>query len=75
MSSKKIKIDCYILRIRARGVWFSWVFLCKLNPSEITEKEIAKGVEAYLEGAALAVDEIEEIKVDKKTLEINMPLG
>ena len=67
-----LKIDCYILRIKVRGVWFHWVFLCKLNPSEITEKEICVGLKEFLSGASFAVDEIDEIKVEKKTFEVKM---
>ena len=68
-----VKIDCYIIRAKVRGVWLqSWVFLCKLNPSEITEKEICKGIEAYLRDAFFTVDEIDEIHVEKKTLEVKV---
>ena len=66
----EIKIDCYILRTKVRGVWYHWVFLCKLNPSDITEKEICKGVEAFLNGASFAIDEVDEIKIEKKSLKV-----
>jgi len=81
MADKEVKIDCYIIRAKVRGVWLSWVFLCKLNPSEITEKEICKGIEAFLRDAVFTIDAflrdavftidvIDEIMVEKKTLEV-----
>ena len=70
MADKEVKIDCYIIRAKVRGVWLSWVFLCKLNPSEITEKEICKGIEAFLRDAVFTIDVIDEIMVEKKTLEV-----
>ena len=68
-----VKIDCYILHVKVRGTWYHWAFLCKLHPSEITEKEVAKGLEVYLRDVSFTtVKEIEEIKVDKKTFEVEV---
>jgi len=66
-----LKIDCYILHIKVGVAWYHWVFLCKLHPSEITEKEICKGLEQFLSGASFAVDNIDEIKLEKKTFEVS----
>lgn len=64
----ELKVDCYILRAKIRGVHVSWVFLCKQSPSEVTEKEVVQGVMSLLSGAAFTIDEIDEIKIEKKTV-------
>ncbi|RLG81241.1 MAG: hypothetical protein DRO40_09990 [Thermoprotei archaeon] len=65
-----LKVDCYILRIKAREAWFSWPFLCEPNPSNITDKVICKGLEKFLINAPFTIDEINEIRVEKKTFEV-----
>ena len=42
---KMVKIDCYILHVKVGDTWYHWAFLFKPHPSEITEKEVAKGLE------------------------------
>lgn len=64
----ELKVDCYILRAKIRGVYVSWVFLCKQSPSEVTEKEVVHGVMSLLGGAAFSIDEIDEVKIEKKTV-------
>ncbi|RLG74887.1 MAG: hypothetical protein DRO12_06295 [Thermoprotei archaeon] len=65
-----VKIDCYILHVKVGDTWYHWAFLFKPHPSEITEKEVAKGLEDLRDD--FFNEEIEEIKVEKKTFEVEV---
>ena len=68
--SGSFKVDCYIIDVKLKGIWYSLPFICKRHPSEITIEEIVKGIELYLKVAALHINDVEEFKVWKKTFEV-----